>query len=82
VGGGSGPVAGELTLDRRTRMLYDARHVFLNGESFTASGRDAQLMRRLADARSLDAADVARLSTGARDLVADWCEAGWMYVEH
>ncbi|MBI2751527.1 MAG: cupin domain-containing protein [Burkholderiales bacterium] len=81
-GGASGPVAGVLTLDRRTRMLYDAQHVFLNGESFTASGRDAQLMRRLADARSLGAADVARLSAGARDLVADWCEAGWMYVEH
>jgi 50S ribosomal protein L16 3-hydroxylase len=81
-GGASGPVDGALTLDRRTRMLYDARHVFLNGESFTASGRDAQLMRRLADARSLGAADVARLSAGARDLVADWCEAGWMYVEH
>lgn len=81
-GGASGPVDGVLTLDRRSRMLYDAQHVFLNGESFTASGRDAQLMRRLADARNLGAADVARLSAGARDLVADWCEAGWMYVEH
>jgi len=81
-GGESGAVAGALTLDRRTRMLYDAQHVFLNGESFKASGRDAQLMRRLADVRCLGAADVARLSAGARDLVADWCEAGWMYVEH
>ena len=42
-------------LDRRTRMLYDERHVFINGESFRAGGRDATLMRRLADRRALDA---------------------------
>ena len=46
-------------LDRRTRMLYDARHVFINGESFRAGGRDARLLRRLADRRRLGAAEVA-----------------------
>ncbi len=30
-------------------MLYDARHVYLNGEAFAAGGRDARLMRQLAD---------------------------------
>jgi len=69
-----------LTLDRRTRMMYDTQHVFVNGESFLASGRDAQLMRRLADERSLSAADVKRLSGPARALVEDWCQSGWMYV--
>ena len=39
-----------LVLDRRTRMAYDERQVFINGESFRAAGRDATLMRRLADA--------------------------------
>jgi 50S ribosomal protein L16 3-hydroxylase len=73
---------GAVVLDRRTRMLYDADHVFINGESFVAGGRDAQLMRRLADARHLGSVDVRRLSTGARALVMDWCEAGWMHVEH
>ena len=34
-----------VALDRRSRMLYDAHHVFINGESFVASGRDATLMR-------------------------------------
>ncbi|MDH5539829.1 MAG: cupin domain-containing protein, partial [Rhizobacter sp.] len=29
-----------MRLDRRTRMLYDRWHVFVNGESFRASGRD------------------------------------------
>ena len=51
------PVA--VVLDRKTRMLYDERHVFINGESFRAAGRDATLARRLADRRRLDARSVA-----------------------
>lgn len=73
------PLDSTLTLDRRTRMMYDMHHVFVNGESFLASGRDAQLMRRLADQRQLDAMDVKRLSGPARSLVEEWCAAGWMY---
>jgi 50S ribosomal protein L16 3-hydroxylase len=72
---------GALTLDRRTRMMYDMHHVFLNGESFRASGRDAQLMLRLADRRQLGAVDVKRLTGAARLLVKDWCAAGWMYAD-
>jgi 50S ribosomal protein L16 3-hydroxylase len=65
-------------LDRRTRMLYDDRHVFINGESYRAAGRDAALMRRLADQRALAAADVARLSDDAAALLDDWTQAGWL----
>ncbi len=65
-------------LDRRSRMLYDDAQVFLNGESFRAGGRDAILMRRLADRRELSAADVARLSAGARELLDQWAEDGWV----
>lgn len=72
---------GGVRLDRRTRMLYDAKHIFINGESFRAGGRDAQLMRTLADQRYLLAADMARLSDDARHLASDWCEAGWLYAE-
>ena len=66
-------------LDRRTRMLYDERHVFINGESYRAAGRDATLMRRLADRRRLDAAALAQLSPEAADLLAQWCLAGWCH---
>jgi 50S ribosomal protein L16 3-hydroxylase len=38
-----------VVLDRRTRMMYDAKHIFINGESYLAGGRDATLMRKLAD---------------------------------
>ena len=37
-------------------------------------------MRRLADERLLKAADVARLSPGALDLLNQWAEDGWVRV--
>lgn len=70
-----------IALDRRTRMLYDARHLYINGESFRASGRDAKLMRRLADQRMLGARDLATASDDALALLSDWCEAGWAHAE-
>jgi len=66
-----------IVLDRKTRMLYDERHIFINGESFRAAGRDATLARRLADRRRLDARSVARMSEEARHRVAEWLRAGW-----
>lgn len=65
-------------LDRRSRMLYDSAHVFLNGESFRAGGRDAALMRLMADRRELTAAEVGRLSGEARELLDQWTEDGWV----
>ncbi len=74
-------VAGAVRLDRRTRMMYDPRHVFINGESFRAGGADARLMQRLADERRLDARHVQRASEGAQALLQDWFEAGWLHRE-
>ena len=71
-------IDGGILLDRRTRMMYDAAHVFVNGESFRAVGRDAALLRTLADTGRLDAGDVARASMAARSLLASWQEAGWV----
>lgn len=70
---------GALRLDARTRMLYDARHLFVNGESWRAGGRDARLLQRLADARRLSAADRARLSPQAAAIVDDWLDDGWVH---
>ncbi|MBW8716061.1 MAG: cupin domain-containing protein [Variovorax paradoxus] len=69
-----------VALDRRTRMLYDARHLYINGESFRAGGADATLMRRLADRRALGPRELARASDGALALLAEWCEAGWAHA--
>ncbi|MDC8785981.1 JmjC domain-containing protein [Roseateles koreensis] len=65
-------------LDRRSRMLYDTAHIFINGESFRASGRDARLMREFADHRVLTAKQLGQLSEGARDLLEQWAEDGWV----
>ena len=70
-----------VALDRRTRMLYDARHLYINGESFRAGGADATLMRRLADQRALGPRELSRASEGALALLADWSEAGWVHAE-
>jgi 50S ribosomal protein L16 3-hydroxylase len=72
---------GALRLDRRTRMMYDDKHVFINGESFRAGGADARLMRQLADERRLDARALARASEGARALLAEWVDSGWLLEE-
>jgi 50S ribosomal protein L16 3-hydroxylase len=82
-GGPVGPEArlqGGVRLDRRTRMLYDDDHVFINGEAFRAGGRDARTARRLADRRELDADDVASLSAEARALVDEWVCSGWLHA--
>ncbi len=65
-------------VDRRSRLLYDDRHVFINGESFRIGGRDARLMRELADARVLEAAACATLSPAARHVVQAWLDDGWL----
>lgn len=69
---------GAIRLDRRTRMMYDAHHVFINGDSFRASGADARLMRRLADQRQLSDAHVRKASVQAQSLLAEWHAAGWL----
>jgi 50S ribosomal protein L16 3-hydroxylase len=77
--GGAGRNVGRgVRLDRRTRMAYDTHHVFINGESLRASGRDAQRMHELADTRRLDAQAIRSLSSGARAMLDEWAKAGWL----
>jgi len=75
------PPGSGVRLDQRSKMLYDERHVFLNGESYRAGGRDARLMRQLADTRGLPARDCAQLSAGARELLDQWAEDGWVQCD-
>lgn len=77
----SGAMIEGVVLDRRTRMMYDAQHVFINGESYRAAGRDATLMRRLADHRRLSERELARASDDALELISSWCDAGWAHSD-
>ncbi len=67
-----------LCLAPQTKMLYDAHHVFINGESYLAKGADARLMQRLADQRKLVPVELAKASLSARSLLTDWHDAGWL----
>ena len=73
------PCLGAVRLDRRTKMMFDAKHIFINGESFNAAGLDATLMRLLSDERCLSQQEVGRISTEARALLQVWLESGWLH---
>lgn len=68
----------KIRLNRRSRMMYDKHHVFLNGESWRASGADGVLMRELADTRELRAETLASASPEALQLLTDWFRDGWL----
>ncbi len=65
-------------LDRRTRMMFDAKHIYINGESFTASDQDAALMRMLANTRLLPAETLGKLTAQAFEQLVSWAEVGWV----
>jgi 50S ribosomal protein L16 3-hydroxylase len=70
----------QVRLDRRTKMLFDAKHIFINGESFRAAGKDAQLLRKLANEKHLPKALAAQLSDNAAELMQAWWEEGWWHA--
>ena len=68
----------KLTL--QSQMMFDKRHIFLNGESWRAAGKDAKLMQKLANPRFLDASDLVKASEDAIGLLQDWLEQGWLEI--
>ena len=70
----------QVRLDRRTKMLFDAKHIFINGESFRAAGKDAQLLRKLANQKQLSKGLAAQLSDNAAELMQAWWEEGWWHA--
>ncbi|MEY2621550.1 MAG: hypothetical protein RIT26_1370 [Pseudomonadota bacterium] len=70
-----------LRIDRRSRMLYDRQHVFLNGESWRAGGADARLLRRLADQGRLTPTQAGRASAAVKACWQEWTESGWLVAE-
>ena len=70
---------GPVVLDRRTRMMYDEHHLFINGEAFRAAGADARLLQQLADRRQLDARQVVRASKAVQAWLAEAHASGWLH---
>lgn len=73
-------LSGLVRLDRRTKMMFDPRHIFINGEAYLARGRDAKLMQQLANHRCLSAGDCTALSPAAQALLRQWQASGWLHA--
>lgn len=71
-------VSAGVQLNRRTKMMYDRQHIFINGESFKVGGRDAIALRQLADDRVINGRKVKTLSADAKYALLDWASAGWL----
>lgn len=65
-------------LSRKTQMLYCGRTIFINGESFDASGADKTLLAKLANARRLDSAALKEASNDLRESLYLWYQDGWL----
>ena len=70
---------GGIVVDRSTRLLYDERHLFINGEAYRAGGKDFALLKDLANLRSLSEREVKGLSAQARSLLQEWLKMGWIH---
>jgi 50S ribosomal protein L16 3-hydroxylase len=67
---------GEYMTEPKANVWFE--HGEDNGESYLAGGRDATLMRKLADTRALSRADLAKASDDALELLSSWFDAGWV----
>ncbi len=70
-----------LQLSPKTRMSYDAKHMFINGQSFLCAGKDAKILRMLADERSLSAIDLKAASPELIRALGEFAKEGWLYAE-
>jgi 50S ribosomal protein L16 3-hydroxylase len=76
------PSHGSLRLDRRTRMLYRGRQLFINGEAARVPA--SRVLRALADERRIPCGDrlAATLSQPERECLMQWLDDGWLLYEH
>lgn len=78
-----------IRLARQSQMLYDEKRIFINGESFKATGFERTLLRKLADQRVLVCADLqphlsATLESRMKallELIVEWGEQGWVLID-
>ena len=70
-----------VVLNPATRMSYDAKHMFINGQSFKCAGTDAKLLRKLADERRLSATQLRAGSAALTSAIAEFAKEGWLHGE-
>jgi 50S ribosomal protein L16 3-hydroxylase len=67
-----------LRLDLRTRLLYDARDMYLNGDVVHPAAQARVALARLADARVLEAAALRRAAAASLALLHEWHGHGYL----
>jgi 50S ribosomal protein L16 3-hydroxylase len=71
----------KVVLHPATRMSYDAKHMFINGQSFKCAGTDAKLLRKLADERQINATDLRAGSPALLPAIGEFAKEGWLHGE-
>ena len=70
-----------VVLDRKTKILYDQRYVYINGESWRCAGADARTLRSLADQRGLNHKQIQQASETVLSVLEEWMQAGWLHSQ-
>ena len=73
-------ISSGVVLDRKTKMLYDNRCIYINGESWRCAGADAKALRQLADKKFLSSKQIQTAGTVLSELLQNWLQAGWLHV--
>lgn len=73
-------ISSGVVLDRKTKMLYDDRWIYINGESWRCTGADAKALRQLADKKFLSSKQIQTAGTVLSELLQNWLQAGWLHV--
>lgn len=67
-----------IKLSLKSSMLYQGKHIFINGESFSVGREDKALLSKLANQRSLNGDDIQTASDDAMEAFCMWYEDGWL----
>jgi 50S ribosomal protein L16 3-hydroxylase len=70
-----------LRLDTRTRLLYDNRHLYVNGSALPWPASGARPLRQLANARALPARAAAALPEALSDVLYRWYRDGYLHAD-
>jgi len=70
-----------IRLDLRTQLLYDDRHLFINGAALACPAAGTEALKQLANARTLGPGAVAAAPPAATTLFYDWYRHGYLHTE-
>ena len=69
-----------LVLDRRTQLLFDATHLFINGAALAFPATGTPALKALANARALASQEVAGLPAATGTILYNWYRDGYLHT--